>query len=382
MGAPVIPLAGRSRTSNWRPPRTDIWRVVDGSDRFSPDAAVRVRDGRAPDGAGLYLASGPAAGPGPTIHLPERLGHLDVGDVIAISEDGARVSVVWKSTAVHNSLLLTERCDNYCIMCSQPPKDRDDSFLYARARRIVDALPPTASSIAFTGGEPTVDASEFLGLLNHVAAVAPHLSVHVLSNGRRFGDRDFTARYAAVALRDLMVGIPVYGSEPSLHDFVVQAPGAFNETIKGILTLAENGCRIELRVVVQQATVPALAEIAHYIARNLPFVDQVALMGLEMTGLAKPNASLVWIDPFDYREQLREAYEILASAHIRTRIYNHQLCVLDQALWPAAVQSISEWKNNFPELCEPCIMRDACAGVFTTSGQRLSSHLAPITEAF
>lgn len=375
----MIPLAGRSRTSNWSHPATDIWRIVEENQPVGPNTAVRLRGGRAPEGAGLYLASDISAGPGPTIHLPEQLEHLDAGDVIAISEDGARISVVWKSTAVHNSLLLTERCDNYCIMCSQPPKDRDDSFLYARARRIVSALPATASSIAFTGGEPTVDAPAFLDLLQHVATVAPQLSVHVLSNGRRFADREFTGRYAEVALNDLMVGIPLYGSEPSLHDFVVQAPGAFNETVKGILTLAESGSRIELRVVLQQATVPALTEIAHFIARNLPFVDQVALMGLEMTGLAKPNASLVWIDPFDYREQLREAFQILDSAHIRTRIYNHQLCVLDRALWPAAVQSISDWKNAFPELCAPCVLRESCSGVFTTSGQRLSQHLAPVT---
>lgn len=243
------------------------------------------------------------------------------------------------------------------------------------------ALPEAARAVGLTGGEPTIDPDAFLHLLNHCALAAPHLGVHVLSNGRRFADRAFAIKYASVPIQDLMVGIPVYGAEAGLHDYVVQAPGAFNQTIKGILNVAAAGGHIEIRVVVQKATVPALTEIATFIARNLPFVDQVALMGLEMTGLARPNASLVWVDPATYRSELQEAYWILANAGVTTRIYNHQLCVLAEDLWPAAVQSISDWKNTYPDLCDPCSLRDKCCGVFTTSGARISPNLRPFIEA-
>ncbi len=377
----MIPLTGRATTSNWGDPVTDIWRVAGLSDPGGDNVAVRLSGDAPAPRARLYLSdSETVIGPGPTIHLPDKLQHIEPGDVISLSPDGQRVTVVWKSTATHNSVLLTERCDNYCIMCSQPPKERDDSYLYIRARKIVDALPARARSIALTGGEPTVDPESFLGLLRHISVVAPELGVHILSNGRKFADETFTTDYAAIGLRDAMVGIPIYSSEPSLHDYVVQADGAFNETIRGILTLAATGSRIELRVVVQQATVPVLSEIAIYIARNLPFVDQVALMGLEMTGLARPNSSIVWIDPHDYRPQLTAAYRILSGAGITTRIYNHPLCVIDRELWPAAVQSISDWKNDFPEICAPCAMRDQCAGIFTTSRGRVSNHLNPILD--
>jgi His-Xaa-Ser system radical SAM maturase HxsC len=286
--------------------------------------------------------------------------------------------VAWLASAGHNILLLTELCDNYCIMCSQPPKERDDSYLYGRAERVISALPPMARSVGFTGGEPTVSPAAFLRLLEHCGRVAPDLSVHVLSNGRRFSDPGFARAYGGIRISDLMVGIPLYSSEPTLHDYIVQAPGAFDETVKGILNLGAQGSRVEIRVVVQQQTVPALAEIATFVARNLPFVDQVALMGLEMTGLAKPNAAIVWADPDDYRAELSRAYRLLNAAGIFTRIYNHQLCVVDEELWPAAVQSISDWKNDYPAVCEPCAVRDRCAGVFTTSGSRVSSHLHPI----
>ncbi len=44
-------------------------------------------------------------------------------------------------------------------------------------------------------------------------------------------------------------------------------------------------------------TAPIIADTCRWIARNLPFVDHVALMGLENTGFAIANDALLWIDP-------------------------------------------------------------------------------------
>jgi hypothetical protein len=101
-------------------------------------------------------------------------------------------------------------------------------------------------------------------------------------------------------------------------------------------------------------------------------------MGLEMTGLARPNSTLVWADPADYQRELAGAVSILATTGIETRIYNHQLCVLDQSRWPYAVRSISDWRNDYLGICRSCAVRDACGGVFTTSGNRLSQSLHPL----
>lgn len=372
----MIPLSARTRPSGWIAPSTDVWRVVEGD---AGGTTWRLQAADRSDAFGILATTNQAYdGPGPTLHLPPQLSHLTVGDVLVVAADGTRVSVAWKDAATHNSILLTERCDNYCLMCSQPPKDRDDSFLYARAQRIVSALPAGARAISLTGGEPTTDREAFLALLEHCAVAAPELAVHILSNGRSFADRDFAQSYADVPLGDAMVGIPLYAAEPGLHDFVVQARGAFDETVRGICSLADVGARVEVRVVLQAQSVPVLTEIARYVVRNVPFVEQVALMGLEMTGLARPNSALVWADPVDYQEELRSAYFVLRDAGIRTSIYNLPLCVLDTELWPAAVRSISDWKNDYTEVCRPCTVRDLCAGVFTTSGNRLSRGIAPI----
>ena len=93
-------------------------------------------------------------------------------------------------------------------------------------------------------------------------------------------------------------------------------------------------------------TAPGTAEIAEFIARNLPFVEQVALMGLEMIGLARANMPELWIDPVDYRRELVEAVTLLD----RRRHPHHDLqpsaLPPHRRLWPLAVRSISDWKTT------------------------------------
>jgi His-Xaa-Ser system radical SAM maturase HxsC len=358
-----------------------VWRVCEANEAPADlPLACLLPDGNASiPGYRLYLTKRPdQAVPGPALQLSADLGHLAPGDVIGVAPDGRRVTVLWKQAATHNSVLLTEQCDNYCLMCSQPPKDRDDAWLFDRAKQMISLLPRSARSLGLTGGEPTLHADALIDLLQHCRDTTPWLQVHLLSNGRHFADAKFASRYAQVDLADIMVGIPVYAPEAGLHDFIVQAHGAFEETIQGILNLASLGQSVEIRIVVQLHTVPVLADLALFIARNLPFVDQVALMGLEMTGLARPNSAEVWMDPADYQRELLEATQILATAGVVTKIYNHQLCVLHERLWPFAVRSISDWKNDYLDICHQCSVRDACGGVFTTSGNRLSQHLRPI----
>ena len=174
-----------------------------------------------------------------------------------------------------------------------------------------------------------------------------------------------------------MVGVPLYSDVARRHDFVVQADGAYDETIRGLLNLACVGVRIELRVVVHRQTVARLSHLARFIARNLPFVSQTVFMGLEITGYTRSNLEALWIDPADYQDELTEAVEELAAARQRVMVYNHPLCLLPPALWPFARRSISDWKNVYLSPCQPCARRAECGGFFASAVHRHSAHLRP-----
>ena len=65
-----------------------------------------------------------------------------------------------------------------------------------------------------------------------------------------------------------MAGIPIYSAVDHVHDYVVQAKGAFEETVLGILKLKERGQRVEIRVVLHALTAPRIVETARWFARN------------------------------------------------------------------------------------------------------------------
>lgn len=306
--------------------------------------------------------------PEKTTRLGKEFSYFGNDDVVSLTDDG-RIRSIFRADSNHNSILLTEQCNNYCLMCSQPPKRVDDSWLLREAFDAIRLIPRGTKVLGFTGGEPTVYGEEFIKLLSHTKNWLPNTSLHVLSNGRSFADERFAHSYSKVEHPDLMVGIPIYSADPTVHDYVVQAPGAFDETVRGVLNLKRFGQRVEIRVVLHKQTYKGLPELATFIARNLLFVDQVALMGLEHIGFARANIDSLWIDPIEYKDQLSEAVRILSTYGIHAAVYNHPLCLVNPDVYPAYVKSISDWKNEYADECAPCSKKNECGGFFSSGIQ-------------
>jgi len=271
--------------------------------------------------------------------IPQYLNFVGDGDIVRFNPLKGMLNVLYRKSSAFNALLVTERCNNFCLMCSQPPKDIDDSYIVQDLLKAIPLMSRSSPEICITGGEPTLLGDDLLRLLKALKGNLPSTAVHVLSNGRRFSDPEFTAKMATINHHDLMYGIPVYSDVSNIHDYVVQADGAFDETIRGILNLKQNGQRVEIRVVLHKQTYKRLPQLAMFLARNLLFVDHVALMGLENMGFTKFNMDDLWIDPYDYQKELRDAVEILHRYRMNVSIYNLQLCLLDDWLKPFARKS-------------------------------------------
>jgi His-Xaa-Ser system radical SAM maturase HxsC len=331
---------------------------------------------------GYTLAISRDVRPGPAslsyVRLPAGFAELGEGDVLRIQPETGRVRVLYRRSSRHNFFLVTERCNNYCLMCSQPPKSADDAWLMDEIADTLPLIDATTPSLTFTGGEPLTEWRRFIRLLELARDQLPDTSVHVLTNGRAFNSPDVASAWAGVRHPKLSAGIPIYAAVDHVHDYVVQAKGAFDQTLLGVLRLKDRGQRVEIRVVLHAITAPRLRETCSWIARNLPFVDHVALMGLENTGFAIANDDLLWIDPMDYRDQLTAGVDVLATAGLNVSVYNLPLCVLDPRVRPFAMQSISDWKNAFLPVCEGCSVRSDCAGFFSTGRPKFSRGITPI----
>lgn len=312
------------------------------------------------------------------IGVSSKFDYFADGDIIGFHPSSRRFRTLYRRVSGHNSFLVTDRCNHYCLMCSQPPKDIDDRWILNEIKSALPLIDKDAPSLGFTGGEPLLDWREFINVLAVCRDELPKTAIHVLSNGRAFVRDEVVKAWAGIRHPNLTVGIPIYAAVDHIHDHVVQARGAFDETVLGILKLKDKGQRVEIRMVLHALTAPRIVDTCKWFARNLPFVDHVALMGLENTGFAIANAETLWIDPIDYRSELANAVDLLVAAKINVSVYNLQRCILDRSVWPYAAQSISDWKNGYIEECERCTEKDRCSGFFTSGRPRQSRGIRPI----
>jgi His-Xaa-Ser system radical SAM maturase HxsC len=300
------------------------------------------------------------------------------GDVVVLEPNGF-VRSLYRPREKHHSMFVTERCSSNCLMCSQPPKDHDDvDSLTARNRELIRLMNPQPEYLTITGGEPTLLGDHLLDLLDDAKRLLPCTTIHILSNGRTLAWPQYCARITAVGHPDLGFGIPLYSDVAGDHDYVVQAKGAFDQTVAGFHQAARHGIRVEVRIVLHRLTVPRLTRLAEFIFRNLSFVEHVALMGLEFVGYTARNIAELWIDPFDYQSELAAAVEFLSVRGMTVSIYNHQLCVLRPELWRYARKSISDWKNLYLPACQNCSRRDDCGGLFQWAVKKHSNHIHTI----
>ena len=263
-------------------------------------------------------------------------------------------------------------------MCCQPPTNVDDSDkLLERNLRLIETADTDTDYVCITGGEPTLIEEKLSLYIQEIRKRMPNASIHLLTNGRRFGDTDYTIQFAKMADSHFVLGIPLHSDNHIDHDRIAGAKGAFFETMKGLHNLGLLGYEIELRVIIMKDNYKRLPQIAEYITLNLPFVSQVSFMGLEITGYADRNYYRVWVEPIDFSPYLMDAIRHLSCCNISVKIFNIPHCLLPFNLGSYACRSISTWKKTNLQQCKNCSQLNDCCGVFSTS-KRYSPYIHAI----
>jgi His-Xaa-Ser system radical SAM maturase HxsC len=262
---------------------------------------------------------------------------------------------------VHNTLLVTERCDQLCVMCSQPPKKThiDRFALLEDACRLAEPR----SLIGITGGEPTLYKDQLLGMIERVLAARPDIEFHVLSNGQHF-EREDIARLRQPIFRRVSWGIPLYAPALGLHDEIVGKAGAFARLEESFAYLVQAGARIELRTVLLASNVAALPALARYVTTRLRFVEVWSIMQLECTGFAKNRWRDLFVDHAADFGPVAAALDTAFLHGVRAQLFNFPRCTVPAPYRHVAVASISDWKRKYTPACAGCREQDRCCGFF------------------
>jgi MoaA/NifB/PqqE/SkfB family radical SAM enzyme len=122
-------------------------------------------------------------------------------------------------------------CSNTCLYCPIREKDSSKTDLHS----ILSSLRQrTEENVAFYGGDPALRKDLFE--IIRAAKNNGYRRIKLFTNGRAFSDRYFLDQVITAGCS--LFEIPLWGSHPSLHDHLTQAPGSFHETLRGLENLA------------------------------------------------------------------------------------------------------------------------------------------------
>ena len=304
----------------------------------------------------------------------QELCNFHEGDVVLITNKG-EIIFLYEINSLHNAIFATDRCNHRCIMCPQPPVESETDKTPFNLK-LISLMDKNTRELGITGGEPTLIGDELFDLIRQIQKYQPKASISLLTNGVKFADKSYAMKLAMCKHHDLQIDIPIFSDIAEEHNSIVGVK-TFYKTVQGLYNLALFNLQIGLRIVIHKLTYKRLPQLADYIYHNFPFVSQVAFMQMETTGNASTNIDELWIDPYDYNEELKQAVLLLANRGIRTFIFNAQLCVLPSEMREFAIASISDWKDEYLPECDGCKLRERCGGLFASNQEHHSAHINP-----
>jgi len=308
----------------------------------------------------------------------EKLDEVEEYAILKLERNSIYLTFLPSSNA--HTLFFTSRCNHYCLMCSEPPKIDNDDYLIQDNLKIIELLDKELPVLGISGGEPTLLGSDFIKIIKKIRQELPQTEIRVLTNGRAYTNEKFVQEIADIAKGYFVSEIPIYHSDFAKHDYIVQSRNAFFETIDGFYKCATYGLSTEVRVVISKQNYDDLADLMYFIYRNIPFVDHIALMGLEYIGFALNNLKTIHISPLEYMEELKQAIKLCRNYALPVSIYNLPLCLVHKDIRHYARQSISDWKNEFSKICYNCEYKNECAGMFTSTQPFFEALLKPIIK--
>lgn len=301
---------------------------------------------------------------------------LSEGDVLA-SDGRGNLRVLLSKKANQNTLLLTDECNNRCTFCSQPPKS---SGHYFKDATLALQSYEGEGVIGLTGGEPTLFWGDFITFVKSTSELK-RFHFHLLSHGRNFGDIEkVNALNEYDFAKKTLFGIPFHGPSDVFHDQVTGSIGSFDQTMRGVQNLAFIGAALELRIILTQQITPVLIDTVEMLWSHFRWArPTIAIMQLEPVGWANKHYEFLYVDPHKMQAVWDQLSDLIGRTSCRVALYNFPTCQLPESLRNQAHQSISDWKNYFPDECSMCIEKTNCCGFFSSSTGRAAPLARPIS---
>ena len=177
------------------------------------------------------------------------------------------------------------KCNLMCKHCVQGDKrSKFESKTFKEIKKdLAEAISKGIKEVVFTGGEPTVH-PDIVKSVQYASDLGYEM-IQIQTNGRMFASKNFTKRMVDAGITSF--GPALNGHIPALHDYLASVPGAWKQTVKGILNVSEYDVSIVMNSVVTKPNYRFLDKMAHlFVKLN---VNQFQMAFVHILGSAEKN---------------------------------------------------------------------------------------------
>ncbi len=243
-------------------------------------------------------------------------GPLDV-DTLAETRDNFRLRTRGND---QEKLILnvSYRCNNNCRFCSVADRERKDAPLSELVASLEQAYERGVRNLDLDGGEPTLYPHLFE--LLDAALETGYNRVTITSNGRRFNEPEFLDRLAGYPL-DILVSL--HGAEAEIHDSLVRVPGAWKQTVAGIVRVRKRFERVGVNMTVVSDNVeqiPAMGRLAARLGADTFNIQYYTPFGHIDAAFAA--------DPWETAQQVRKTIDNSPES-LKIHVVNLPFCLLE-----------------------------------------------------
>ncbi len=215
-------------------------------------------------------------------------------------------------------LNVSYRCNNNCVFCSVADRERKDAPLEELVASLESAYERGVRNLDLDGGEPTLYPHLF-DLLD-AALKTGYRRMTITSNGRRFNDPVFIDRLVGYPV-DILVSL--HGADAGVHDPLVQVPGAWKQTVAGIVRARKRFERVGVNMTVVSDNVHQVVALAHLAAKLGADTFNIQYY----TPFGNIDAAFA-ADPWETAKQVREAID-KAPESLAIHVVNLPFCMLE-----------------------------------------------------
>jgi MoaA/NifB/PqqE/SkfB family radical SAM enzyme len=205
-------------------------------------------------------------------------------------------------------------CNNNCIFCMEEDREgryvNNSAMTPERVRWILDGH-KGAEEVCFTSGEPTTrpELPDFASWAKSLG----YRKISVMTNGRRLSHGPYAALLAKSGINRFYVSI--HGHTKKLHEGLTRTPESFEQTVKGLDSIARMkrfGIELHTSTVITNRNLPEMTAIYRFLRAH--GVDQVVFNVMQANGRADTYFDQIFPRYIEIAETFRRFLEEMRGA--------------------------------------------------------------------